>query len=131
MEKKDDEEESRRLSGEIEEVYRLGKYEGKTCLLKIRIRSQAVAEEILAGSWRMGRKEVYKNVWLRRNLNEEESYGKQPKKKILNRTAGERTSYYWKVKDMRLRKWYTRRENKREISITVKRKSIKSRITQI
>ena len=28
-------------------------------------------------------------------------------------------SYYWKVKDLKLRKWYTRKENKRKMSITV------------
>ncbi|MPC57744.1 hypothetical protein E2C01_051731 [Portunus trituberculatus] len=70
---KDDEEEGKRLSEEIEEVHRLGKYEErKICPLKITIRSQAGAKEILAGSWTLGRKEVYKNVWLRCNLNEEE-----------------------------------------------------------
>ncbi|MPC75824.1 hypothetical protein E2C01_070221 [Portunus trituberculatus] len=46
------------------------------------------------------------------------SFGKQPRKN-LKRTTEERMSYYWKVKDMRLRMWYTRSEDKREISITV------------
>ncbi|MPC76213.1 hypothetical protein E2C01_070620 [Portunus trituberculatus] len=63
MEVKDDGEEGKRLSEEIEEVFRLRKYEeGKTRPLKIRIRSQEGAEEILASSWRLGRKEAYKNV---------------------------------------------------------------------
>ncbi|MPC84939.1 hypothetical protein E2C01_079693 [Portunus trituberculatus] len=60
MEVKDDEGEGKRLSKEIEEVYRLGKdEEGNTRLLKIRIRSQASAEEILADSWRLERREAY------------------------------------------------------------------------
>ncbi|MPC32819.1 hypothetical protein E2C01_026150 [Portunus trituberculatus] len=57
MEVKDDDEEPKRLSKEIEEVYRLGKHEeGKTRPLKIRIRLQTSAEQSLAGSWRLERK---------------------------------------------------------------------------
>ena len=40
--------------------------------MKIRLKLQASAEEILAGSWRLARKETFKKVWLRRDLNEEE-----------------------------------------------------------
>ena len=40
--------------------------------MKIRLKSQAFAEEILAGSWRLARKERFKKAWLRRDLNEEE-----------------------------------------------------------
>ncbi|MPC35272.1 hypothetical protein E2C01_028692 [Portunus trituberculatus] len=46
------------------------------------------------------------------------NYGETAKEKDLKRTAEERASHYWKVKDMSLRKWYTRREYKMEISIT-------------
>ncbi|MPC33609.1 hypothetical protein E2C01_026964 [Portunus trituberculatus] len=127
MEVKDDKKEGKRLSEEIEEVHRLGKYEvGKIRLLKITIRSQAGVEEILEGSWMLGRIEEYKNVWLRCDLNEEEEpilrllWETAKRKKInLNRTVEERINYYWKLKDMRLRKWYTRKTNKWEISITV------------
>ena len=69
----DEQDEGRKLSDQIEEVIRLGKYiEGKTRPMKIRLKSQASAEEILAGSWKLARKEILKNVWLKRDLNERE-----------------------------------------------------------
>ena len=64
----DEQDERRRLSDEIEEVIKLGKYiEGITCSIKIRFKLQASAEEILAGSWRLARKERFKKLWLTRD----------------------------------------------------------------
>ena len=40
--------------------------------MRIRLKSQAFSDEILAGSWRLARKERFKKVQLRRDLNEEE-----------------------------------------------------------
>ena len=106
-------------------MFRLGKYvEGKSRPMKIRLRSQASAEEVMAGSWRLAGKDEYKRVWLRNDLNEEEraklsQLWETAKEKNLTRTAEEEVKFYWKVKDMKLRKWYIRKENMREVRITV------------
>ena len=70
---KEDNSEARVLCEEIEEVVRLGKFvEGKQRLMRIRMRSQVAAEQVLSGSWRLANREEYKKVWVRRDLNEEE-----------------------------------------------------------
>ena len=62
-----------RVRDEIEEVIVFGKYiEGKTRSMKIRLKSLASAEKILAGSLRLTRKKRFKKVWVKRDLNEEE-----------------------------------------------------------
>lgn len=58
---------------EIEEVTRLGKYvERKSRPMRIKFKLQAAAEEVLSGAWRLGRKEDCKNIWIQRDMNEEE-----------------------------------------------------------
>ncbi|MPC99531.1 hypothetical protein E2C01_094951 [Portunus trituberculatus] len=59
--------------GEIEEVSRIGRYEeGKARPMRIKFKSQALAEEVLTGSWRLGKREDYKDIWIRRDMNAEE-----------------------------------------------------------
>lgn len=108
-----------KISEEIEEVFRLGKYEvNKSRPLKIRLRSQVAAEELVAKSWKLATKEGYKAVWIRRDLNEEER-GKikelwnEAKEKNMNRSETEKKSFYWRVMDMKLRKWYTAKPDQR------------------
>ena len=76
----------------------------------------------MAGSWRLARKERFKKVWLRRDLNEEErvklnDLWEEAKEK--NITEVEKMRLYWEVKDMKFRKWYIRREKSEEVSIVV------------
>ena len=99
---------------EIEEVVRIGKYtEGGQRPLKVKFRSQVAAEEIIAGAWKLSKKEETKNVWIRRDLNEEErakmtELWEEAKAKNESRTEAEKKKFRWKVMDMRLRKWYFR-----------------------
>ena len=104
--------EARALGDDIEEVVRLGKYEeGKQRPMRIRMRSQVAAEQALAGSWRLAKREEYKKVWVRPDLNEEEraklnELWNEAKEKKQSRTETEKRRFYWRVIDMRLRKWY-------------------------
>ena len=108
--------EARALGDDIEEVVRLGKYEeGKQRPMRIRMRSQVVAEQVLAGSWRLAKREEYKKVWVRPDLNEEEraklnELWNEAKEKNQNRSETEKKKFYWRIKDMRLRKWYIKEE---------------------
>ena len=108
----EDQDGGNKLSEEIEEIFRLGKYEeNKHRPLKIRMRSQVAAEELIAKSWKLASKEDYRRVWIRRDLNEDErvkvnELWNEAKEKNMNRTETEKKSFYWRVKDMRLRKWY-------------------------
>ena len=97
---------------EIEEVHRLGKYtEGGARPLKLKFRVQTTASEVISHTWRLTKVEQYKNVRIKRDVNEEERSKineliKEAKKKNENRSEEEIKRFYWKVKDERLRRWY-------------------------
>ena len=97
--------------GEIEEVSRIGRYEeGKNRPMRIKFKSQTSAEEVLNGAWRLGKREDYKNIWIRRDMNEEErnktsELWKQAKEKNESRSEEEKKKFYWRVRDMKLIKW--------------------------
>ena len=100
--------------GEVEEVYRIGKYnEEKVRPVKIKMRSQVAAEEILTKTGKLALSQEYKKVWIKRDMNEEEREKKNELRKIARernetRSEEERQVFYWRVIDMRLRKWYIR-----------------------
>ncbi len=51
---------------------RIGKYEqGKRRPVKIKLKSQTAAEDALENAWRLAKSDKYKQVWLRREMNEE------------------------------------------------------------
>ena len=57
----------------VEESYRIGKYdENKQRPVKIKFATQAQAEEVLRGAWKLSRKDELKGVWINRDLDEEE-----------------------------------------------------------
>ena len=106
--------EEQNLEEEIEEVVRLGKFrEEGVRPIKVRMRSQAAAEEILTKTGRLARKSEYERVWIKRDMNEEErkqekDLREEAKEKNQRRTENEEKEFYWRVMDMRLRKWYIR-----------------------
>ena len=101
---------------DIEEVHRVGKYqEGKDRPLKVRFSTQVGTEEVLAGAWRLAKTEEYKEVWIKKDMNEEERIAQrglvdEAKQKNKERSEQEKEKFYWRVIDMRLRKWYKKRE---------------------
>ena len=117
---KEVEDEGKKLEEEIEEVVRIGKYnEGGQRPMKIRFKSQSTAEEILGRSWRLANKDAYKNIWIKKDMTEEERAKTkelidEAKEKNANRTEEEKNVFFWRVLDMRIRKWYLRREGNGE-----------------
>lgn len=107
---------NKELTEEIEEYRRLGRYqEGGHRPIKIRLRSQVAAEELLVRAKRLARMEKYKKVWIKREMNREEREAEQElrqeaKEKNEARSEMEKKRFYWKVIDMKLRRWYLKRE---------------------
>ena len=103
-----------RLEVEVEEIHRIGKYcEGGKRPLKVKMRSQVAVEEILARSGKLAESTEHKNIWIKRDMNLEErekerELRNEAKEKNEKRTETERRKFYWRVLDMRLRKWYIR-----------------------
>ena len=102
------------LEQEVKETHRIGKYnEGNTRPLKVRMRSQLAVEEITARANRLAQTEEYKDIWIKRDMNLEErqkerELRQEAKEKNLRRTETEKKTFYWRVLDMRLRRWFTR-----------------------
>ena len=71
--KKLNDEEETKFEEEIEEIQRMGCYgEGKTSPLKLRLKSQAITEEILARAFTLKRAEEYNEVYIKKSMNDEE-----------------------------------------------------------
>ena len=108
-----EEEDHSRLA--IEEFFRIGKFEeNKYRPLKIKFATQAMAEEVVSGSWRLAGKEDLKEVWINRDLDEGERQKVKElvidaKQKNAARTEEEKQKFYWKVKDFQVRKQFFRR----------------------
>ena len=61
------------LEGEIEEMFRLCRYrEEGVRQIKVRMRSQAVVEDIMTKTGRLGSCAEFKKVWIKRVMNSEE-----------------------------------------------------------
>lgn len=109
-------EEDNKIVGEIEEVFRLGKYkEGVQRPIKIRFRSQVAAEEVVGRAWKLSKTENYKKVWVRKDRTMEErntikDLKAQANEKNETRTEEEKKKFFWRVIDMELRKWYVKVE---------------------
>ena len=104
------------LDQEIEEIHRIGKYnEGGTRPLKVRMRSQVAVDEIMARTGKLAENDEYKDIWIKRDMNLEErekerALRKEAKEKNEKRTEIEKKKFYWRILDMKLRKWYLREE---------------------
>ncbi len=101
---------------EIEELCRLGKYEeGKVRPMRIKFKTQVAATRVLERTWRLALKEKYREVWIRKDLNEEERASineliKEAKAKNEQRPEEERNRFYWRVIEGKIKKWYVKRK---------------------
>ena len=93
------------VQDEVEEIVRLGRYiEGRSRPMKVRLYSQAAAEEILRNSWKLKELEPYKKVFIRRNMTEEERDKLNElittvRQKNEERTDEERNQFFWRIKN--------------------------------
>lgn len=101
--------------GAIEEFHRIGLFEeGKNRPLRVKFATQAMAETVINGAWRLSVVDEYKRVWINRDMDREEreelkNLVEQAKEKNSQRTEEEKELYYWKVRDLRLKKIYVRK----------------------
>ena len=108
-------EEGNQAMNMVEEFHRIGKFEEQRDRpLKIKFATQVQAEEVLSGSWRLSGKEEFKNVWINKDLDEEErnkvkELVKEAKQKNDMRTEEEKEKFYWRVRDLRVRKVFIRK----------------------
>lgn len=108
--------ENKELGEEIEEVFRLGKYEeGKDRPMKIKFKTQVAATRVLERTWKLAQTENYKKVWIREDLNEEERAKRnelinEAKEKNGQRSEEEENRFYWRVLEGKMKKWYLKRE---------------------
>ena len=109
-------EEGQNLEGEIEEIYRIGRYndEKRNRPLKVRLSSQRIAEDILTKTGKLSKTGGLERVWVKRDLNNEErnkekELRKEAKDKNERLTEDEKKRFFWRVVDMRMRKWYLKR----------------------
>ncbi len=97
---------------QIEEAYRIGKYsEGGKRPMKIRLNTQAAAEYILRRTSLLRKIEGVKDIYIRREMNEEErnkvkELKEEAKTKNEERTQEQAERYMWRVIDMKMRKWW-------------------------
>ena len=77
------------------------------------MRSQLAVEKITVRAGRLAQTEEHKDVWIKRDMNLEErqkekDLRQEAKEKNLKRTEIEKKKFYWRVLDMRLRRWFIR-----------------------
>ncbi len=96
---------------QIEEVYRIGKYdENGTRPMKIRFTSQTAVEHVLQRTGKLTKIEEMKEIWIKRDMNEEErsklkKLRVEAQSKNEERTQEQARRFVWKVVDMKVRKW--------------------------
>ncbi|MPC89083.1 hypothetical protein E2C01_084012 [Portunus trituberculatus] len=100
---------------EVEQVISLGRYsEGSKRLIKVKMGSQVVLEEIMARKGKLADDVDHKKIWMNKDMNLEE----REKEKVLRSEAKEKDekrteiekNFYWRVLDMRLKKWYLKKK---------------------
>ena len=82
------------------------------------MRLQRAVEEITRRTGKLAQNTDYNNVWIKRDMNEEErvkerELREEAKGKNEKRTEIEKKTFYWRVIDMRLRKWYIQEQGQK------------------
>ena len=108
------------IGKEIEVVHRIGKYkEGASRPIKVIMKTQTAVDHIIRRTGKLAEKEDFKNIWIKRDMSEDERMKERELRKDANeknekRTENEKKTFYWRVLDMGLRKWYIKRQGQRE-----------------
>ena len=90
---------------------RLGPYiEGDIRPIKLRLKTQTSTEKILVRTYKLRDIAEYKDVFIKKNMNEEErqqfkELKEEAKQKNDERTTEEKTKFFWRVKN-KIMKWY-------------------------
>ena len=106
--------EEENMFGEVEDYMRLGKYEeGKSRAMKITLKSQVATECLLRNAWKLKDSHGTKMIFVRRNMSQEERAKMRElvgevKDKNEARTEEEKKQFFWKVRNDRVWKWWTK-----------------------
>ena len=113
-------EDRQNLEEEVEEVHRMGPYrEGGKRPIKVLLKSQQVAEEVLYRTTKLREVEGCRNIYIKKNRNEEERKRHSElveQARALNdeRSEEEKNAFFWRVMGDQVRKWYMRRRDGEE-----------------
>ncbi|MPC55819.1 hypothetical protein E2C01_049764 [Portunus trituberculatus] len=109
------------LEQEVEEVIRLGRLsEGDKRPMKVRMRSQVAVEEIMIRKGKLADDTESKDKWIKRDINlkgrekEKVSRNEATEKNRKKRTEIEKKNFYWRILDIRLKKWHEYLQKKEE-----------------
>ena len=99
----------------VEEYHRLGKYEeDKDRPIKIKFATQSYAEEVLSKAWKLAQVKEFRRVWISKDLDIEEREIQrnlviEAKQKNEQRTEEEKKKFCWRVRDLRMKKYFYRK----------------------
>lgn len=100
---------------DILEVTRMGEYKKEGFRpIRVKFGRKRTAQAVQAWVWKLSRKEGYQRILVRKDLNEEErgqlkAMIEEVKEKNDRRTEAEKQDFYWRVKDMRVKKWFIKK----------------------
>ncbi len=110
-------EEGKEWRCDIEDVMRVGKYiQGKSRPIKIQFKSKRTVEDILTVTWKLSKMEELKHIVIRRDLDKEErdaikKLQDEAKTKNEERSEVEREQFFWRVWEMKMKKWYIKKSS--------------------
>ena len=96
----------------VEEYHRLGKYEeNKDRPIKIKFAGQSYAEEVVSKAWKLAQVDEFKKIWISKDLDMEEREIQrnlviEAKQKNEQRTEEEKKKFHWRVRDLRMKKYF-------------------------
>ena len=108
--------ENKAWENEIEDIQKIGSYvkDGNVKPVrptKIRFTSEKIVKEILARTWRLHGQMGYENIYVKKDLNEEERdrlvhLKREVEEENNKRTEQEKEEFFWRIKDMKRVKWW-------------------------
>lgn len=106
--------ERQNLEEEVEEILRLGPYkEGISRPVKVVLKSQNATEEVLYRTAKLRDIEGCKEIYIKKNRNEEErkrykELGAEARMKNEERSEEDKKIFFWRILGDKVRKWYIR-----------------------
>ena len=113
-------EDKQNLEEEVEEIHRLGPYkQGRTRPIKVLLKSQQVTEEILYRTTKLREVDGCKDIYIKKNRNEDErkrhtELVEQARELNDERSEEEKNTFFWRVLGERVRKWFIKEREKQE-----------------
>ena len=113
-------EDRQNLEDDVEEIHRMGPYKKEgTRPIKVLFKSQQTTEEVLYRTTKLREVEGCKDIYIKKNRNEDERKRHSElvsQAEVLNneRSETEKNTFFWKVLGDRVRKWYIKKREEEE-----------------